>query len=592
MTERRATRSDVRALTTAIYDYMRPQLGYSVFIITLAALLEGVGIVLLLPLAETVFAADGSMPQSGMTGRIAGWLAAAGFTTVMQQLAVMGLAFVLLVALRSWVLLRRDVLMSELNLGFVDEERRKFFVMLAHAEWPVIKRYRKAHLLDTMTNNIARLAQVMQFLTRGVVTLALALATMGAAFVISITLGFALVGMSAAGLVFAIAWSRRSHASGERLNRAHRGMMSETTRFLDGLKAAKAARAEDTLAASYSARVQAIRRVQTAFIEQQGRLRNGIQLLASVAALAVLLVGYGLLGLGGGELLVMAAVILRLAPNMVQTFSGVQSVAFSFPAYTALRAMEAELAAAHGALPAAPADSVVDLVLDLAAEALELRQCSVRVIDEQGEEVTLVQADAITIPPGSLVHVGGPSGAGKSTLVELVAGLHLPATGTVRCGGLALGAQTCRAWQSQVSFAPQEPFIFDGTVRENLCWPNLSPDEATIWQALEDASAASLVRGLPAGLDEPLLDGGARLSGGERQRLCLARALLRPAKLLVLDEATSAMDPLLEREIVTRLRDQAGGRIVLLVSHSRNALDLADLRIDVAEGEARLLDPA
>ena len=172
--------------------------------------------------------------------------------------------------------------------------------------------------------------------------------------------------------------------------------------------------------------------------------------------------------------------------------------------------------------------------------------------------------------------------------MELVAGLHLPVSGSVSRGDIALDATNRSAWQAQISFAPQEPFIFDGSVRDNLLWPNLQIDDDQIWEVLAQVEAADIVCGLPKGLDEELLDGGARLSGGERQRLCLARTLLRPASMLILDEATSAMDPELERSVVARLRDNIGERIVLLVSHSLNAVEHADVRIEVSDGESHI----
>ena len=280
----------------------------------------------------------------------------------------------------------------------------------------------------------------------------------------------------------------------------------------------------------------------------------------------------------------MAAIVLRLAPNLAATFGGLQIIAHALPAFEAILSLEAELRPARGPAEAKP--SVSDHETPLRATTLRINDAGVYVPDNDGGAVRLIHCQDIEIPPGSLVHVSGPSGAGKSTFVELVAGLYLPGSGSVRLGDMQLGVSTHRAWQAEVSFAPQEPFLFDDSVRANLLWPDLQRQDADILAVLEICAAADLVLGLPNGLDHRLLEGGARLSGGERQRLCLARALLRPASILILDEATSAMDPELERQVVARLRETVGNGIILLVSHSRNTAQLADIAIRVENGRA------
>ncbi len=582
-----STQSGARDLFAAILAYAGPRMGGTLFIIALAAVLEGVGLVLLLPVAETLFAQEEAV-RSGVTGQLLNWFDSVGIDTVIGQLSVMGLGFILLVVLRAIVLMKRDIMMTSLSQGFVDHTRLQFFTLLAHTDWPVIKRFRKSQLLNTMTTNIGRLAMTMQALSKGVVTLAMGMAYLAAAFVVSAVLGLALLGLVAIGLIAAIIWTSRSHRLGKQLNYANRGVMHETTLFLDGMKAAKAARAEDELSGRFAERIAETRALAIQFVTQQGRLRNAVQLVGAIAALLVLLVGYGLVGLTGGELLVMAAIVLRLSPNLIATFGGLQSIAHALPAFEAIRETEAALKTAQEGRsdkPLMPGDP-----LPPADGVLEIDHACVDVVNETGQTVRLVAAEPIRIAPGTLVHVGGASGAGKSSLVELIAGLHLPAEGTVKRGDFALESGHRRAWQSQVSFAPQEPFIFDGSVRENLLWPNLAADDPALWDALEHAEATDIVRGLPGGLGEELLDGGARLSGGERQRLCLARALVRPASLLILDEATSAMDPDLERRIIGRLRQDIGQRVILMVSHSLNAVGFADMRIDVSAGKARIID--
>ncbi|GGD47417.1 ATP-binding cassette domain-containing protein [Erythrobacter arachoides] len=575
-------------LLQAIRAYAADGIFGTLSIITLAAVLESAGLVLLVPVAETIFAGEGKgAARSGLTMQIAAWMEAVGLNSVLQQLAGLGVIFIALVALRAVVLLRRDIVLMQMSQGFIDRVRLDFFSLLAHADWPVIKRYRKAELLNTMTTNVGRLGQAIRFLSSGIVVGVLGLAYLASAFVVSVALGLALLGLIAIGGVFAAIWSRRSHRLGRQLNQANRFVMHETTTFLDGMKAAKAARAEDELSRRFAGSIAEARLISVQFVTQQGRLRNSIQFIASVAALLVLLLGYGVIGLNGGELVVMAAIVMRLAPNLVTTLTGVQSLAHAMPAFESIRAIEGELRrakASGGIVPGRepsgepPAD-----------QPLEAKAVSVEVNSLAGENITLVRADDLLFAPGTLVHVGGPSGAGKSTLVELFAGLHLPAQGMVSRGAYALDAASRPGWQARVSFAPQEPFIFDGTVRENLCWPNVEADDQQLWAALETAGAGDIVARLPAGLDEPMLDGGARLSGGERQRLCLARALLRPADLLILDEATSAMDAELERSIIGRLRQDIGNRVVLMVSHSLNAVMHADQRIEVTGGHARVV---
>ncbi|MBH5323156.1 ABC transporter ATP-binding protein [Aurantiacibacter sediminis] len=575
----------LRALLGAILSFAGPRLPATIAVVALAAVLEGVGLVLLLPVAETVFS-QGSGSEGGLSGNLLSWLSNVGADTPLEQLLVMGSAFLLLIILRALVLMKRDVMMMQLAQGFVDHIRRGFFDRLAHADWPVIKRFRKSQLLNSITTNIGRLAVTMQFLSNGLVLSMMSLAYLVAAFVVSPVLGVALLGMIALGLVFAVIWMRRSHRLGRNLNRASRGVMHETTRFLEGMKAAKAARAEAELAERFAQSIAETRAISVQFVMQQSRLRNAVQVIAACFALIVLLVGFGIVGLSGGELLVMAAIVLRLAPNLVATFGGLQSIAHALPAFESIRALEAELDEAHRPWrSSAPLDNKNAV---LPGGLLRLKDCRVEVQDDHGDPVTLVQSDQLEIAPGSLVHIGGPSGAGKSTLVEVIAGLHLPARGDVTWGDVSLNTETRRAWQSQIAFAPQEPFIFDGTVRENLLWPNCEASDELIREKLAEAEADRIVSALPDGLDEELLDGGARLSGGERQRLCLARALLRPARMFILDEATSAMDPQLERRIIGGLRERVGDRIILMVSHSLNAVQYADMRIAVSDGRARV----
>ncbi|MFB0613745.1 ATP-binding cassette domain-containing protein [Aurantiacibacter poecillastricola] len=568
----------------AVFEHVRPRLVSTFLLVGLAAVLEGLGLVLILPVIEVVFAQEVAGPGSVAVA----WLSRHQIDTALKQLLVLGLGFLILIVARANILRWRDIRLMKLSQGFVDSERRRLFSLLAETDWPIIKRYRKADLLNSLTTNIGRLAVAMNFLTSGLVTTVLALAALGAAFVVSWSLGLLLLLLTTVSGILARVWSKRSRRSGERLNHANRNVMSVTTRFLDGLKAAKAMQAESELKAGFDASIAKARSIQLEFADQQARLRSSIQIAAALAALFVLLSGYALFGLTGGELIVMAAIVLRLAPSLLSTMSGIQSLAHCWPAYTALQALEQQLASdRHFHAFSTEADSAP--VADQHEPAgLAVRNASVQVRDEQGNVVTLLETESFDFPAGAVVHVGGHSGAGKSTFAELVAGLHLPAAGRVCSGGLSLTRATRERWQADIVFVPQEPFLFDGTVRQNLLWPQTEASDEMLWQALRLTRAGDVVRSLPGALGEMILDGGARLSGGERQRLCLARALVRPARMLILDEATSAVGPDIEREIIRNIRSAYPSSVVLNISHSPNAQDLADMHVEVSHGRARL----
>jgi ABC-type multidrug transport system fused ATPase/permease subunit len=191
------------------------------------------------------------------------------------------------------------------------------------------------------------------------------------------------------------------------------------------------------------------------------------------------------------------------------------------------------------------------------------------------DETPVLREVTFDVAAGRTVALVGPTGSGKSTLTTLVARLVDPAYGEVRLDGRDVRELRRGALAEAVALVPQTTFVFDDTVRGNVAL-GVDVSDEQVWDALRLAQADRFVRALPGGLDEMVGERGASLSGGQRQRLALARALVRRPRLLVLDDATSAVDASVEQAILAGLRESAEGTTVLVVAYRRATIALAD----------------
>ncbi|MFI7442031.1 ABC transporter ATP-binding protein [Nonomuraea indica] len=179
------------------------------------------------------------------------------------------------------------------------------------------------------------------------------------------------------------------------------------------------------------------------------------------------------------------------------------------------------------------------------------------------------------VPPGRTVALVGPTGSGKSTLVQLLARLVDPGSGRVLLDGVDLRELPYGGVAESVALVPQQTFLFDDTVRGNVAL-GLETGDEDVWAALRLAQADGFVARLPDGLATRVGERGATLSGGQRQRLALARAVVRRPRLLVLDDATSSVDPQVEARILHGLRDAAQASTVVVVAYRLATIALAD----------------
>lgn len=309
-----------------------------------------------------------------------------------------------------------------------------------------------------------------------------------------------------------------------------------------------------------------------------------IELLPSAGTLAVLLVGAHRAAAGAvaaGEI-VSAAFLLTLMAVPVRAFGWVLGdLPRALVGYDRIaRVLDARPDMLPGGDPLPRGDRGL---------RVELRGVTVTVAGADGPTDILSGVD-LSLAPGRTVALVGPTGAGKSTLAGLLARLRDPNAGTVLLDGVDISCLRGDDVAAQVAFVAQQTFLFEDTVRANVTLADPgdpgAPDDDAVWAALQDARVDHVVRALPGGLDARLGERGANLSGGQRQRLAIARALVRRPRLLVLDDATSAVDPRVEQQILRGLgQDRVGQRpTVLLVAYRMSSVLLADEVVHLAAG--------
>lgn len=183
---------------------------------------------------------------------------------------------------------------------------------------------------------------------------------------------------------------------------------------------------------------------------------------------------------------------------------------------------------------------------------------------------------SLTVPAGETHALVGGTGGGKTSLLKLLLGFVRPAGGHVRVDGTDIAELAPAALRRHIGYVAQDPFLTDGSIADNIAYGDTAPDPSHIEAAARAAQAHGFIAALPGGYGSEVGERGSRLSGGQRQRIAIARALYRDPAILVLDEATSAVDNETEAAIQTALRDAARGRTTLVVAHRLSTVRHAD----------------
>ena len=371
----------------------------------------------------------------------------------------------------------------------------------------------------------------------------------------------------AAGSVIAIVLNRlvrTSRKAGKRQTKRIRGLLARLTDTLQAVKPLKAMAREPLIAPVLEGETRRLNQALEHEVMSRAILEALQDPLIMLFLAAALYVGLTLMAMPLAEVVILVFLCARIIRDLGKVQKAMQRLVVKESAYWALEDLIRE---AHDAIEVTSGSRPPSFTREIRLEAVTFTH-----------EVQPVLRNAdMVIPAGSLTVITGPSGAGKTTLVDLIIGLLQPDSGEVRVDDVPLREIAARAWRMRIGYVPQETLMLHQSVAHNVTLgdPTVPPED--VIAALAAAGATDFVAELSDGVDTVIGERGLRLSGGQRQRLALARALVRKPTLLVLDEATTALDPATERSICETLRALRGTVTLVAICHHGHLVEVADL---------------
>ncbi|MDH4423915.1 ABC transporter ATP-binding protein [Bacillus cereus] len=548
----------------------------NLFGMVLISLLEGIGIILLIPMIsmtgiinigeETTFIAPVSRFLQD-------------FPKTTSLASILGI-YILIVLGQN--LLQRNITLRDARTqqAFVRELRIETYSMILKAKWSFFLEKRKTNLINILTTELARVSYGVNLILQLLAAILFTFIQVGIAFLLSpqITI-FVLV----FGLLFLVAsrvFIKKARILGGKTSELAKDYLSGITDHFNGIKDIKS----NTLESSRLDWLQSITEKMSNEQMEYMRIRSNSQLFYKVS-MAILIAFFLLLSVSmfqaqSTQLLLIILIFSRLWPRFMTIQSNLEQLAASIPAFKSLWELQEECKEAIEMQDIHQQKHIEPICIK---QGIECKDVYFRY--NKQESLYALQNINVQIPINSMTAIVGHSGAGKSTLIDVLMGLIQPEKGQVLIDGTLLTTDNLLSLRRAISYVPQDPFLFNASIRENLLMIDSNASEEQIWSALEFAAATEFVRMLPKGLDTLIGDRGVRLSGGERQRLVLARAILRKPSILVLDEATSALDTENEVKIQSAIERLKGTMTIVVIAHRLSTIRNADQVIVLGKGE-------
>jgi len=526
-----------------------------------ASLSEGFGIGLIIPFVESLNGGHALPSSIGPLRYLTGIFEGVPTET---RIWLIPLCILASVVLRNVLLYANTLVFSRLNWNICHRLRCEIFDQLLNVEYGYLERKKAGNLLHTLNGQTWQTTQALSALAGMVVNACTILVFAGLMLIVSWRLTLLTAAVSALISLAAFAATRSISAAGRRAAEANAAFVSYAMEILGAMKAVRAFVREDCERTRFN---ETSANACSAFVKLDrvtGFVGPLSEVLSTSLLIAIVMTG------------VRSAAVL---PAMI---------AFVFMLYRLQPKMRQFDMARAGLAACLPDVEEVLRILDRSDKPYtrsgSQRFCGLRsgislhsiTFRYHGSDLPALTNVSIRIPKGKTTAIVGPSGAGKSTLIDLLFRFHDPIEGEIRVDGIPLKQFDLKSWRERIAFLSQDAFIFNATVRENIAFGRAGASDDEIVAAAKKANAHEFIQQLPSGYQTILGERGVRLSGGQRQRIALARAVVRDAEILVLDEATNSLDTISERLVQDALAEFSRERTTIVIAHRLSTIEHAD----------------
>ena len=559
-----------------LHQFSGKVLYFNVFGMVIVSLLEGFGILLIIPLLsiggiiETNSASDKLIQAFEFLNKV---------PHSFYLPLVLGIYMLLIVGqnLLQKSLSIRDVKIRE---KFSRHLRLEIYSSLLNSEWGFFLRKRKSDLTNLLTTELARVIGGINFFLQLMSNVAFMLIQISIALWLSIKMTLVILLF---GLILGFLsrnFIKRAKHLGRKTSQLGEDYMAGITDQLNGIKDIKS----NTLEGSHVKWLHSLTfRMSEEQVEYM-RLKSSSQLVYKMTSALLItvfiFVSLELLHAQEEQLLIIILIFSRLWPRFTAIQSNFEQIASTVPACQSLLELMEECKREQEFKK-----ETKQVFSKVTYNQPEIECKDVFFRYKKDSDNYVLKGISLKIPGNQMTAIVGPSGAGKSTLIDILMGLNLPERGSVLVDNKLLKEEVVLSLRQSISYVPQDPFLFNGSVRDNLLMVKPEASEGEIWKALEFAIADQFIKDLPQGLDTVIGDRGTKISGGERQRLVLARAILKQPSVLILDEATSALDTSNENKIKESIERLKGKMTIIVIAHRLSTIGSADQVIVLEKGE-------